>query len=65
MIFSSHGEAESAGDVNIKLHHLQDLKRIAKISSNKQEFLGKKNDAYPNFGWSFYLAGTANFLFEN
>lgn len=65
MIFSSHGEAETAGDVTIKLHYLQDVKRIAKESSNKQEFLAQMNEAYPNYGWPFYLQGTANFLFKN
>ncbi|MGQ1909108.1 hypothetical protein ACT3CE_04915 [Marinifilum sp. RC60d5] len=65
MIFSSHGEPETQGDVTIKLHYLQDLKSIAKASTNKEEFLAKMNKAYPNFGWPFYLQGTANFLFKN
>ncbi len=64
MIFSSHGEPETAGDVTIKLHYLQDLKRIAKTVNNKKEFLAQMNEAYPNFGWPFYLQGTANFLFK-
>lgn len=65
MVFSSHGEPESRGDVTIKLHYLQDLKRIAKSSSTKKEFIDNMNEAYPNFGWPFYLQGTANFLFQN
>ena len=44
--------------------HLNDLKEIAKSSKTKKEFINKMNEAYPNFGWPFYLEGNANFLFE-
>ena len=64
MYLTSHGGFETRGDVTIKLHYLNDLKEIAKSSSTKKEFIDKMNEAYPNFGWPFYLEGTANFLFK-
>lgn len=63
IIISSHAEPETRGDVSIKLRYLQDLKKSLGESSNKDEFLAKMNAAYPDFGWPFYLQGSANFLF--
>lgn len=65
MYLTSHGGFETRGDVTIKIHYLNDLKEIAKVSSTKKEFIDKMNEAYPNFGWSFYLQGTSSFLFKN
>ena len=64
MIISSHTEPETRGDVAIKLRYLQDLKKTVAASANKDEFLAKMNGAYPDFGWPFYLQGSANFLFQ-
>ena len=63
MIISSHAEPETRGDVSIKLRYLRDLKNSVAESSNKDDFLTKMNAAYPDFGWPFYLQGSANFLF--
>lgn len=64
MFFSSHSEPETRGDVTIKLSYLRALKNVAQSSKNKQMFITKMNERYPNFGWPFYLQGTANFLFD-
>lgn len=64
MIFSSHAEPETRGDVTIKLHYLNDLKKIAADSSNAQEFIDRMHSAYPDFGWPFYLQGSAQLLFK-
>lgn len=34
-------------------------------SGSKAEFIQNMQSAYPNFGWPFYLQGSANFLFKN
>jgi len=65
MFISSHSEPETKGDVTIKLHYLQEMKKIALASSTKQLFIDKMNEAYPGFGWPFYLQGSASFLFKN
>ena len=65
MYLSSHSEPETIADVSIKIGYLENLKQIANSSANKQEFLKKMNEAYPYFGWPFYLKGTANFLFKD
>lgn len=65
IIFSSHSEPESKGDVTIKLNYLRNMKRIVAESGSKTEFIQNMQSAYPNFGWPFYLQGSANFLFKN
>lgn len=39
------------------------MQQTADASSGKKEFLDKINGAYPDFGWPFYLEGSAGFLF--
>lgn len=65
MFFSSHSEPETRGDLTLKIRYLEDLKAIAKSSTGKQAFFDSMNVAYPDFGWPFYLQGTASFLFPD
>jgi hypothetical protein len=61
--FSSHSAPETIGDVTLKIRYLEDLKKVLAVSKNKEEFLSKMDEMYPNFGWNFYLQGSANLLF--
>lgn len=63
-VFSSHAQAETRGDVSIKLAYYHAFKRILKASKTKSEFIAAMQQAFPGYGWSFYLEGSANFLFN-
>jgi hypothetical protein len=64
MLFSSHSEVESAGDISIKINYLEDLRDTAKGSKNGTEFKEKMRAKYPNMGWQMYLDNTASLLFN-
>lgn len=61
--FSSHSTTETSGDVTIKIKYLQEMKITLSKSENAEEFIRKRDKAYPNFGWRNYLLGSAKMLF--
>lgn len=63
--FSSHSNPETIGDVTLKIRYLEDMKKVLAVSKSKEEFLSKMDEMYPNFGWNFYLQGSANMLFPS
>lgn len=63
--FSSHSAPETAGDATIKINYLENMKRIFSESKDGKEFTQKMQAAYPDFGWQFYLMGSAGMLYGN
>ncbi len=62
-ILSSHYVPETTQDANTKIAYLEDLKEIAKESSNGDEFKEKVKAKYPNYSGLNYLDMTVGYFF--
>lgn len=63
LVLSSHYVPETTQDAKTKIAYLQDLKEIAKESSNGDEFKEKVKAKYPNYSGLNYLDMTAGYFF--
>ena len=63
LILSSHYTPETLKDVDIKIAYLEDLKLIAKESSQRDQFIEKVKEKYPQYSGLNYLDMTAGFFF--
>ena len=63
LILSSHYTPETVEDVKAKIDYLEEIKKIAKESSNADEFKEKIKAEYPNYSGLNYLDMTAGSFF--
>ena len=63
LILSSHYTPETMSDVDVKISYLEEIKKIAKESSNANEFKEKVKTKYPNYSGLNYLDMTAGYFF--
>ena len=63
LILSSHYVPETISDVNTKIEYLEELKTIAKESSNADEFKNKVKEKFPTYSGLNYLDMTAGYFF--
>ena len=64
LVLSSHYLPETINDVKTKIDYLEDLKNIAKNSSNGDEFQEKVKAKYPNYTGLNYLDMTKGYFFN-
>lgn len=64
LVLSSHYLPETINDVKTKIDYLEDLKNIAKNSSNGDEFEEKVKAKYPNYTGLNYLDMTKGYFFN-
>ena len=62
-VLSSHYTPETLDDVKTKIAYIEDLKNIAKASSNAEDFKEKVKAKYPNYSGLNYLDMTAEHFF--
>lgn len=63
LILSSHYVPETQKDVDTKIAYLENLKKIAKGSTNSNEFKDKVKAEYPEYSGLNYLDMTAGYFF--
>ena len=63
LVLSSHYLPETINDVKTKIDYLEELKNIAKESSNGDEFKEKVKAKYPNYSGLNYLDMTTGYFF--
>lgn len=63
LVLSSHYLPETIDDVKTKIDYLENIKNIAKESSNGDEFKDKVKAEYPNYSGLNYLDMTAGYFF--
>ena len=63
LVLSSHYLPETINDVKTKIDYLEELKNIAKESSNGDEFKEKVKVKYPNYSGLNYLDMTTGYFF--
>ena len=63
LVLSSHYVPENLEDVRTKIDYLEELKNIAKESSNGDEFKEKVKAKYPNYSGLNYLDMTTGYFF--
>ncbi len=63
LVLSSHYLPETINDVKTKMDYLEELKNIAKESSNGDEFKEKVKVKYPNYSGLNYLDMTTGYFF--
>ena len=63
LVLSSHYTPETMSDVDVKISYLEEIKKIAKESSNANEFKEKVKTKYPNYSGLNYLDMTAGYFF--
>lgn len=64
LILTSHYTPEDLKDVEIKIAYIEDLKQIAKVSKDAQDFKNKCKEKYQKYSGENYLNMTANFFFS-
>lgn len=63
LILSSHYVPETLKDVDTKIAYLEELKKIAKESSNADDFKNKVKEKFPAYSGLNYLDMTAGYFF--
>ena len=63
LVLSSHYTPETLKDVDTKIAYIEDLKVLAKESSNAEEFKDKVKAKFPTYSGLNYLDMTANYFF--
>ena len=63
LVLSSHHTPETLQDVDTKINYLEELKRIAKESSDASDFKDKVKSKYSEYDGLNYLDMTAGFFF--
>ena len=63
LVLSSHYVPETMADVDTKIAYLEDLKVLAKESSNAEEFKSKVKAKFPTYSGLNYLDMTAGYFF--
>lgn len=64
LILSSHYVPETLKDVETKIDYLENIKRLAKESSNAEDFKEKVKSRYPEYSGLNYLDMTAGYFFS-
>ena len=64
LVLSSHYTPETIKDVDTKIAYIENVKTIAKESSNINEFKDKIKEKYPEYSGLNYLDMTAGFFFQ-
>lgn len=65
LVLTSHYTPEDLKDVKTKIVYLEDLKDIARLSDNAEDFKNKVNKKYSNYSGGNYLDMTTGFFFPN
>ena len=63
LVLSSHYVPETMADVDTKIAYIEDLKVLAKESSNAEEFKDKVKAKFPTYSGLNYLYMTAGYFF--
>lgn len=63
LVLSSHYVPENMADVDIKIAYLEEIKTLAKESSNAEDFKNKVKAKFPTYSGLNYLDMTAGYFF--
>ena len=63
LVLSSHYVPENMADVDIKIAYLEEIKTLAKESSNVEDFKNKVKAKFPTYSGLNYLDMTAGYFF--